>query len=473
MAELTCILGKLTGDLTLPSLPLAVSGKDIREHFSIGSDRDIDLIIDESRLNEELYPGRHTVEAFYLHKALKRLTQNPSNVEKVDRIGVVFAGRYKHKPDAFGVMFDEGYPTKDDQDFNTGEGFTDVPREGCAVFLGAIAAARHRPDDYAMEVAFTTIHELGHIFNLHHEQQPVSFLSTSPDPGMPPFGKEAHQFGEDHKKLLRTCSISRFVWPGGSQFDLRGDPSPMNLPLFEFGLELSISMEQREFWYFEPIELDVHLSIVNGVDRNYEVPDMIDPGYEEFVIWIEDPMGERRRYRSPRKYCVPYTSQTITPRCPFERDISIFLEAGGYTFRRTGMHRLWATFAVPGRGTLESNRLSVNVLPGDARNESYRDARGALGDSSSAKLLYHRIREPRSRSADRLMRYCDEVPDARSHGAIRYAVGRALLTQAENAKGSKVVKRLEGMGIQQLEKALDQPGLSRRRRLIAKALIGR
>jgi len=105
-------------------------------------------------------------------------------------------------------------------------------------------------------------------------------------------------------------------------------------------------MSRRSFFYFEPVELDVVLSAPSSANRSFRVPDCIDPGYGAFRIWIEEPSGERRIYRSPRIYCAHDELIFVGPKKPFRRDISIFGESGGFTFRRAGVHKVWAEFAL-------------------------------------------------------------------------------------------------------------------------------
>ena len=61
-----------------------------------------------------------------------------------------------------------------------------------------------------------------------------------------------------------------------------------------FGLELVVDCRPREFWQFEPIQLDLELRLVGGQALSINVPDEFDPGHQRFRLLIEDPNGERR-----------------------------------------------------------------------------------------------------------------------------------------------------------------------------------
>ncbi len=95
-------------------------------------------------------------------------------------------------------------------------------------------------------------------------------------------------------------------------------------------VSMQISVIEPEFWPWEDVQLEIHLS----AKRRAGVPHQLDPGYKNFEIWIEQPEGERRRYRSPHYYCAYPKELLVDATNPFTRDISIFLQSGGYTSAR-------------------------------------------------------------------------------------------------------------------------------------------
>jgi hypothetical protein len=60
---------------------------------------------------------------------------------------------------------------------------------------------------------------------------------------------------------------------------------------------------------------------------------------------------------------VPTALDRVAPGKPFERDISIWGESGGYTFRHAGDHRLFCTLRI---GGTVLPRTSSNREGGDA-----------------------------------------------------------------------------------------------------------
>ena len=49
-----------------------------------------------------------------------------------------------------------------------------------------------------------------------------------------------------------------------------------------------------------------------------------------------------RLYRSPVRFCSQESSLEISTDRPFVRDLPLFGQAGGYTFKTAGIHRVWA-----------------------------------------------------------------------------------------------------------------------------------
>ncbi|MGF6706948.1 hypothetical protein [Pseudomonas frederiksbergensis] len=467
MIQFECLLARLTSAVGIPNFAMNGQEQVLKEIFEYASSGDIQLNIN----NKPLWMGVGQQRGFWaldLHMALMGLTHNPSPPAPSQRIAVLYADFYKPFSSALGVMFDRGFDPGDDPSSATE--FRQSPREGCAVFLGAIAKLRGDPNQAEDEALFTTIHELGHVFNLQHVNRPINFMAQSEAAG--PFQAEAYQFLDMHRMALSNCSRSPNVWPGGSAFNETGKytnyrTGPNREPRHQdFGLELALSMQQREFWHFEPVELDIELRVVEGVQRSFRVPDAIDPGYESFEIWIEEPTRERRRYRSPRRYCSTGKRRTIKPGRSFRRDISLFGEAGGYTFRVPGVHRIWAEFTVRPGAVLRSNELEVNVME-PSQSDSYTLASRILSAPPRAKSLYHRLfRSANQRNLLILKDYCDTAPRLQSIGAIRYAVARIMAEQASAANCS-----LPHAAAEQLRRALDSPELGLRQRELALRLL--
>ena len=292
------------------------------------------------------------------------------------------------------------------------------------MFLGGIDDGREAPRRLD-EVVFTAVHELAHVFNIQHGSKP-SYMFPSAAFGQVPLANAA--FSGTESWLLSQCSTNDHIYPGNSAFRDLGNlvshahpGTPANAPEFE----LHIGLPYRRFWNFEPVELDVELS--TRARRPRSVPDALDCGHDAFQVWIEEPDGARRMLHSPRHYCSPRGRLEISVATPFRRDISIFGESGGYTFRKAGIHRVRATFAIDTRRTISSNTVEMEILPQAPADPVYADARSSLGLDQLARMLYYRRLTPAR--WDLIRKVDDFCNSHRRHPAsafAHYGAGRAL-----------------------------------------------
>lgn len=347
------------------------------------------------------------------------------------RIGLLYADRFAPKTSVLGIMFDVDV-VRDTP-----------PREGCAVFLDAVRECRNGDEAQFAETLFTTVHELGHVFNLWHENSPRNFLATSPRKGEPPFSTSAHQFLSKHEEYLARV-VENEVRPTGSRFGKRlagypvetvdSEDLPQNIAgetnstSSETGLQqehvaIDISVTSDVFWYFEPVELEL---TVTAKGRIAIVPDTLDPGYPTFEIWIEDPIGERRRYRPLCFYCRPSETFTVEPTKPFRRDISIFGESGGFTFRVPGIHKIWVRWNSGSGGVIESNPVEVELRRAAPDSDVYRALSAFLTDPKIARLAFHRDGNFRAKQIKRVMDRCAALAREGAVGGVSYSLGRML-----------------------------------------------
>jgi len=453
VTSLRCNLGLFVGKEFAPAWLRSDPERIARTLFD-NSHQQIRLSIDASRVMDPLTTETRALWGLELHDASDALTGNHIS-GRLEAISVVFAHSLAEHPGVLGLMFDHGIFDLPGGDLVASA----LPREACAVFLGSIAALRGFPpnnDAYEDESFFTTVHELGHVFNLGHvgSRRDPSFMTQS-HPSEPYPSTTAWVFHEAHQSWLSQCPHDCNVMPGCSPFIAR-DPFSRGKRKngYEEALALETSLTRSAFLPFEPVELNVRLRVVAGHSAA-TIPDRIDPGYREFSIWIEDPSGERRLYRSPRHYCLQTTRRRIGLASPFLRDVSIFIEAGGYAFRSPGVHRVWAEFE-PSRGRrIRSRAREVEVLPFSRGGPGTADLARALRLPGSRRLLYHR----RISSLDdvaRLETLCDSHPDAECVPAIRYALARSLSRHAE--------RELAARAIPLLERGVDDDALSENQR---------
>jgi hypothetical protein len=295
-------------------------------------------------------------------------------------------------------------------------------------------------------------------------------LSTSADDRT--YEPGAFDFVSDHCQQLARADEDDHHWPGGSDFaDLGADSASQDSPRSRRSARspnsplprLTLAIARDRFRYFEPVELDVRVRWPRTATRPKRIPDALDPGYALFRIWIEEPNGERRLYRSPRKYCFQNIYRTFRPNQTFSRDISIFGQSGGYTFRRAGVHRLWAEFDVDARRTIRSNTLEVDIE--SARHSRVpTDAARALRQVASAELLYHRLDRRLGVGAETLEQILEAYPKLAAASSVRYALARAYLSDADLANRA-------GRARAHLTRAIDSTQLGEHQRIKAIACV--
>lgn len=414
-AKLTLSVGILTQRPEAIALAAQLA-KGVAATFSASSGKDIRLhVVDRGLMHPSASGALHSDT---LHQALERMTGFQQGQQQVSEIGLLIADSFAPARGFFGLMFDDAFVPGGSNPWAL------TPREGCAVFLDAIENAR-QPKDLMAEAIFTAVHELGHVFNLQHGSPP-SFMTRSAVTG--PVALDNAGFSPYEQRLLACCSRSRHIWPGGSRFGDLGDlaasstnPDPSNRP----PIRLKVESSHHRFWQFEPVELDV--SISTDSTRGIKVPDAVDAGHREFELWIEEPGGERRKLRSPRHYCAPRGVLTVRAGQDFRRDISLFGEAGGYTFRQAGIHRVWAEFEFAASRRVRSNLLELEVLANDPSSETWQHAHQLFPHRNAGQLMYYRrLDAQRRRQLARLQQFCELHRRHPTTAMVHYAMGRAL-----------------------------------------------
>jgi predicted Zn-dependent protease len=463
------IAGSISPDL-LPAIPISIPTDEgdrvsVRELFYFASGGVVKLQPDYQKLSEPAYePQAASVSAGDLHNLLPALTQNPPNCCPLPRLGIILANIYAAKGQVFGVMFDTGAIDSDAPN----SAVSCNPRGGCALFLQAIKQQRPDDRDYKNQVAFDLAHELGHIFNLQHVDAPEScFMNVSSLESPPP--SAAFKFLSGQRSALAECETDTSITPGGKPFGSGGvgrfDAATRRSR--SSALAFKIAMDQREFWTWEPVELELTIS----VNKTITIPDKLDPGYESFVIWIEEPSGERRRYRPPHYYCAYPAGLKLSPEKRFERDIPIFLEAGGYTFQEPGVHRIWVIFRISITHQIKSNVLEVLVRSRrglSLRTRNSLDKMRRLQTAASRILFYKSGRSGR-RETNALLELVAQHSRTFAGAAAQYALGRLYLDKRRRrpAQGAHWNSRARSY----LETAREHPRLSGHKRLKAGELL--
>ena len=422
MINFTCLLAQV--DLTanpVPRPPLMVpvqrgEPRSLAEVYGSYSSGDIVLTIDGGSLAQPLDLDFESVDEGILQEALNSLTKNPGD-QPVRRLGILYSNKLREVPSAFGFMFDTAFSGDD-----TSIGHR--PREGCSVFVDAIAALRSG-DDYFKQLGFTTAHELGHVFNLHHVDTDLCYLNTSKQDNAPSNG--ACRFLSNQAELLASCSHNPSVEPGMTEFDgsLTSDglDKPRRAPATPWTLDVALS--QEEFFPYEPVDLMLSLSLDIKASRPRPAAGVLNPSYRQLTVWIEEPSGEVRRYRPTLHLCGTPELPKVAPGKSIHEALRIFGQAGGYTFRRFGRHRLWATLDTGSKRQLVSSKISFDVKSFLVKTRAAREEIGAQRKilRRTARTLFYQSAKLRMAELEMLDYLAAKHPKQRLAAWAHHAIG--------------------------------------------------
>lgn len=419
--DLDCRLGLVSQGLEAQLPALATLPKFIHDQLAFFSHDAINLKVSQPTLMPNASAVGAQVSALQLHTQLLQINQNPLN-GPLRSICVLLAHSYSGLPGAFGIMFDRGFITTDDP--NSAPLFLQRPRQGCAVFLGQIATQRSS-DQFASEVLFTTLHELGHVFNLQHDEASLNFMRTSEAQA---FGPPAFHYTPFQQTRLASCGVDPHVTPGDSIFDSDGAfnlDTPAPPPLGD-ALRLELSSARASFWRFEPIQIEIGLSSTRAGKQAVSIPAVIDPSQTRFRLMIENDRGERKLYRSPYRVCGGDQTLKITAKQPYRRDFPIFGQSGGYTFQRAGRHVIRAELDL-GETLLRSNELVLDIQREIGLGMADQKLRSVLSDPRVGSLLFHREDCHKRIAFAKLSRFVERARSIPSIGEINYSLARAQL----------------------------------------------
>ena len=440
MTPLVCRIG-CTSDVRAPDT-LFRDPHFIEDFFRRETGDNVAIDIDAATLSHPFEIAVHgAVGAFSLHTMLRKLTGNPLSRRPVDTIALIIARAYRGNRDAFGMMFDEGYVHGGDPADNVVKPqVLGPPREGCAVFIDAIAAKRggRGSPAFGRELAFTALHELGHVFNLQHQNREHNLMKESAKhSGTPPHGW--FRLSDADRVSLSRNPLPFHHHPGGSVF---GRGASANAPFVwkpaapavPPDLRLTVATSHAEAHPFEPVELDVEISLTGDARGHRRIPNAVDPGYDSFRVWIEDPVGARRTLRSPRRYCGDAGWLTITRDRPFRRDVSVGREAGGSVFRQGGVHRIWTEINLGARGVLRSNAVPLRIRDSTEVSRADAAARSFLESRPGVVLAYSRLWCGSEDVPRRAMDLLSAFPNESWSPLLRYSILRASGTAARTRR---------------------------------------
>lgn len=473
--DIQCYVGCFGPTIQAPALPWLLNNTSVEEYFSLYSANSISLTINPERITRDIVGGNATPSAtpYRLNKALNALIGTGYDAPpgfSANTVGLIFADKCETIPGIYGLMFNAPMYVRETP-------FEQTFRQGAAVFIETIR--EHRTDgEFLGQVIFDVIHELGHIFNLWHTpdtpDNSTSFMTTSKDDHLHP---PPYHFSDPQKVFMSEWSHGKtapYVTPGLTAFGNRGafsvphDDQPEDSPA-QRDLQLTIRMTQEEFWSFEPVELDLRLDVLRDT-LQVEIPNEIDPSYERLRIVITEPAG-KIRYYNPTELCCGNTRQiVITKAKPFVRDITLFGQAGGYTFPEPGRYQIQALFLVQST-MIRSNVVEICVLEPATRDTFYSAASRVFRNHTIAEAMYYRQAPLDSRFLLPALEIGKRYTSTAAVAGFHYALGRSLLNRAVDRTTHTNSAKDRQAGLEYLSRALDSNKLLGHRAALAEQLI--
>jgi hypothetical protein len=466
MPKVVCYPAEVNLYSSLPAVDqaLEIQGVASQDYFAKASTDSngaptIELSFDWSRRDVIPASADYGMDDWHLQDALQRLLGSAPTAGAA-AIGLIFANFYSSATGVYGYMFDANLHSA-----------TLGPRQGCAVFLHEIFNATGAdPSAFQNRVVYTAIHEIGHVFNLWHIDNPASFMKPPPNDDF----LAACSFINDHQHYLGCAGNPEemsFVLPGplASDFGTRvaGYSTDQN-GFFAVSpvapLTLNIALSHEKFWSFEPLELEVELGVTGPAGTSVTIPNEIDPGYARFEVWITQPDGERRRYRPERRFCSNTGTLKISLEMPFRRDMPIALQSGGgWAFTMAGRHKVQVILRLNARKRVVSNIVECEVLRSQPDQPDYQLAYDALARRAGASLVHYRSRLPATTQLVKVRQFADEQFKSASAASVHYSLGAVFLRRASATGDIEHARFLTEQGLGHLRRLQGHPALSAHR----------
>ncbi len=363
-------------------------------------------------------------------------------------------------------------------------------RQGAAVFYSALADYRSGTE-FDREYLYTSVHELGHAFNLLHSFQKgygvVSNINPRPDSlswmnyaflyptGEQPTTREQadenirefwsnFRFGFDHDELvhIRHHYLMEVIM-GGDVFGAKGhlDASPLDFSKLSYNgpcpVELIVRTAKDIFDHGEPVY--VELKLRNLCDEEISLPKYLHPSDGIARIFIRGPTGRINEYEPLMKRCVRFEGTTLAPRDDPKDSMyqSVFLDYGsaGFYFKEPGEYKIWAVY----NETVLSNMHKIRISSPKSKDD---EEIGMLKHGrEQGHLLYLLGSDSQylARGNDKLLKVSEEYPDKALAGHVNMIEGMNLGWAFKDLVNLSVRPPKHEKALEFLEKAESRPEL--------------
>ncbi len=287
---------------------------------------------------------------------------------------VFFAGLHRDGDGLGGIMFDDIGPNH---------------RQGAAIFhdsfISRAPAGDPNPAAWVQRMRFwTTVHEIGHAFNLAHSwEKQLTWLSTAlAARGQRSAREELDELSVQHRADRRTFlqrlrpafaadellfvrhAPRRFVRMGdASWYDNHGFSRLLPAP----GLELSLHVGNSRLEFLEPVVLDVRLR--NAGPEPVTLPAAVLRSLDSLSV-VHKRIGRQARRHIPfATYCGDESEVTLAPGQSITEALYVSAGRNGFDISAPGRYCLQAAVLLKGDTAVVSPPLELRIAPPLSREQ--------------------------------------------------------------------------------------------------------
>jgi hypothetical protein len=381
-----------------------------------------------------------------------------------------------------GIMFDSGLVHAGPEE-----------RQGSAIFTDALAQAQpggpHSAAWLKRETFYTTVHEMGHAFNLAHsfqkslqapglgegwiplndEPEARSFMNypSTVRGGESAFYKRFHYRFSDQELAFMRHARPVAVRPGGVPFFTEhgfveapdaADLDPALAPGVR--LDLRANREPRIYEFMEPVALELKLTNVSGEPRLVDSQPL--SGGEALSVIVQRERQPARQFLPYAQRCFKRRKTVLEPERSMYAPLRPSAGLGGWEIADPGRYTVQVTLRLDGQEVV-SNALTLRVLP----PRSYEEER--LGQEffsdEVGRILAFNGSQVLDSGNNVLREVTERMEDRRAALHARLALGNVA------ARDTKLVKPAEGEHDSRMQIAVDEAKPEEGQKLLESALL--
>jgi hypothetical protein len=414
-------------DVPSPPPLNALDGVSLTEWFAQETSRELVLDIREHR------SGQSSVDIAGdgLQAMFREFVPSPTPGTLASEIALLFCRSWCFRNLA-GLMFDY-----DGADLPPGArlSFDGVPRQACAVFLDGLESSSDR------SALYVAAHELGHVFNLHHDKGNASFM------GFDVTGPRA--FLETDRAKLTAAARGLFPertehLPGGAPFSASAGfstPRPATPGRRTRRGAVEVRLGAASFLIGEPIVLDVGVRCPKGT---WVAAGGLEPGFDGVRVWYRTPVGETRLFAPIRHYCTVGRPRSTRRAGVIRNNMRVHLGRRGLSFGHPGTYTLWVEVDLHSQPRRRSTLVSPAVVFDIRRPRDPQEYALTVGfsDPQIAHFVANRSGILDAERAEVVTRLLVDASTSKAARHLRYAAATTALRSGEGETAKRLLQGL-------------------------------